>query len=162
MQALYHPDGYFRKGFLLQENGDLAYDDTLDISSLYGPLMFAELPLDDERLSSTFTKVTEQLWNTSPIGGVIRYPGDGYFLAKGQYPGNPWIVCTLWLAQYYNTAGQTEQATELLKWALDRKIHSGILSEQFDPETGESISVGPLVWSHAEFINTTLDIARIG
>jgi len=49
IQALYHPSGYFRKGFLLQDNGDLAYDDTLDISSLYGPLRFAGLEPRDPR-----------------------------------------------------------------------------------------------------------------
>jgi GH15 family glucan-1,4-alpha-glucosidase len=161
LQALYHPDGYFRKGFLLGEDGNLVYDDTLDISSLYGPLMFAQLPMDDPRLLSTFEAVKTKLWNTSPIGGVIRYPGDGYFLAKQQYGGNPWIVCTLWVAQYFNAVGNRENAEGLLEWALDRSLPSGSLSEQFDPEDGGAISVTPLVWSHAEFVNTSLDIAKI-
>jgi len=160
IQTLYHPDGYFRKGFLLEENGDLAYDDTLDISSLYGPLMFANLPLDDERLRSTFQKVVEHLADTGPAGGVIRYPGDGYFLAKPQYGGNPWIVCTLWLAQYYNAAGQHQQAQDLLAWVMARRLPSGVLGEQFDPEDGTALSVAPLVWSHAEFVNTALDLSR--
>jgi GH15 family glucan-1,4-alpha-glucosidase len=161
LQALYHPDGYFRKGFLLGEDGNLEYDDTLDISNLYGPLMYAQLPLDDPRLQGTFEAVKRELWNTSPIGGVIRYPHDGYFLEKQQYKGNPWIVCTLWLAQYFNAAGQVSSAKDLLNWALDRKLPSGSLSEQFDPDSGFAISVTPLVWSHAEFVNTTLDIAKI-
>ncbi len=161
LQALYHPDGYFRKGFLLQDNGSLSYDDTLDISNLYGPLMFAQLPLSDPRVSGTFEAVKQRLSGTSPIGGVIRYPGDNYFLAKQHYQGNPWIVCTLWLAQYFNTAGQKDQATDLLNWASARALQSGMMSEQFDPDTGYAISVTPLVWSHAEFINTALDIAHI-
>jgi GH15 family glucan-1,4-alpha-glucosidase len=161
LQALYHPDGYFRKGFLLQEDGSLAYDDTLDISSFYGPYMYAQLPLDDPRLKSTAEHVQQKLFQTSPIGGVIRFPGDGYFLAKQQYAGNPWIVCTLWLAQYFNAAGDKARADELLKWSVDRALDSGMLSEQFDPETGFAIGVTPLVWSHAEYINTALDIAKI-
>ena len=161
LQKLYHPDGYFRKGFLLQEDGTLQYDDTLDVSSMYGPLVFAELDLDDERLISTFQKITERLMNTSPIGGVIRYPGDSYFLGKSQYLGNPWIVCTLWAAQYYNCQNEIDKARNLLDWAYSRRLPSGILSEQFDPENGEDISVAPLVWSHAEFINTALDLARL-
>ncbi len=161
LQALYHPDGYFRKGLLLQADGKLEYDDTLDISSLYGPFMFADLPLDDERLTKTAEHVKQQLYNTSPIGGVIRYSGDGYFLAKPQYKGNPWIVCTLWLAQYFNATGNHEEAIGLVKWAMDRKLPSGILSEQFDPETGYAISVAPLVWSHAELINTVLDVTNV-
>ncbi len=161
LPALYHPDGYFRKGFLLQENGDLEYDDTLDISNLYGPYMYAQLPLDDARMRKTFERVEQQLFNTSPLGGVIRYPKDDYFLSKTQYAGNPWIVCTLWLAQYFNAIGEKEKSQKLLQWARDRALPSGVLSEQFDPETGSTLGVAPLVWSHAEFVNTSLDLAKI-
>jgi GH15 family glucan-1,4-alpha-glucosidase len=158
MSALYHPDGYFRKGFLLQENGDLQYDDTLDISNLYGPYMFSGLAQDDAMVTSTLKHVEEKLLNTSPIGGVIRFPGDGYFLGKSQYPGNPWIVCTLWLAQMYLSGDRIKEARDLISWAEQRALPSGSLSEQFDPENGFAIGVTPLVWSHAEFINTVLDL----
>lgn len=161
LDLLYHPDGYFRKGFLLQSDSSLAYDDTLDISSLYGPYMFAKLPLDDPKVKSTLKAVEERLLNTSPIGGVIRYPGDGYFLSKQQYPGNPWIVCSLWLAQIYNSMQEAEKARALVDWALARAHTSGALSEQFDPETGMAVGVTPLVWSHAEMINTLLDVAGV-
>ncbi len=159
--TLYSPEGYFRKGFLLQENGDLEHDDTLDISNLYGPYMYAELPLDSEEMKSTFEHVQQKLYNTSPLGGVIRYPGDDYFLSKPQYGGNPWIVCTLWFAQYLNAIGKKDEAKRLLQWASDRALPSGVLSEQFDPETGSTLGVAPLVWSHAEYINTVLDIEDI-
>ena len=161
LDALYHPDGYFRKGFLLQPDGNLQYDDVLDISNLYGPYMFAKLPLDDPRMVGTLKAVESRLANTSPIGGVIRDEHDGYFLAKTQYKGNPWIVCTLWLAQVYASAGQTEKARDLVQWSLARAQPSGALSEQFDPETGFALGVTPLVWSHAEMINTLLDLAKI-
>ncbi len=161
LTALYHPDGYFRRAFLLQEDGSLQYDDILDISSMYGPYMFARLPLNDPRMQGTFEAVKAKLWNQSPIGGVIRDEHDGYFLAKQNYKGNPWLVCTLWLSQYFNALGDTSQAKELLDWALKRTLPSGALSEQFDPDSGEAISVIPLVWSHAEFVNTTLDIFKI-
>ncbi len=161
LQALYHPDGYFRKGFLLQDDGNLEHNDMLDISNLYGPYMFANLPLDDPRMQGTFEKVKTDLFNTSPIGGVVRDTADSYFLSKTQYKGNPWIVCTLWLSQYFEALGQHDEANGLLQWALDRKLPSGVLSEQFDPDTGYAISVAPLVWSHAEFVNTALDIAKI-
>ena len=145
----------------MQPNGDLAYDDTLDISSLYGPFMYARLPLKGEQMSRMLEAVKQQLFNTSPIGGVIRYPGDGYFLGKPQYGGNPWIVCTLWLAQYFNAIGEVEEAEKLLDWAKERTLPSGVMSEQFDPETGAPLGVAPLVWSHAEFVNTVLDVADI-
>jgi len=161
MQTLYHPDGYFRNGFLLMPDGTLANDDTLDISSMYGPYMYAQLPLSNSRLSSMFEHVRERLLSSSPIGGVIRYENDNYFLAKKQYKGNPWVVCTLWVAQYFNAAGQKEEALKLLDWVIARALPSGILSEQFDPEDGAALGVAPLVWSHAEFINTVLDVHDI-
>jgi GH15 family glucan-1,4-alpha-glucosidase len=159
LDKLFHPDGYFRKGFLLQSDGSLQYEDILDISNLYGPYMYAKLPLDDPRMVSTLAAVEKRLFNTSPIGGVIRDEQDGYFLTKQQYKGNPWIVCTLWLAQYYISLGRHEEAEALVTWSLDRAQESGALSEQFDPETGFAIGVTPLVWSHAEMINTLLDLA---
>lgn len=154
-------EGYFKRGQLLQPDGSNQNNDTIDISSLYGPFMYARLPLDDARLAKTAKTVEERLLNTGPIGGVIRYTNDNYFLKKPQYGGNPWIVCSLWLAQYYQAAGRTQDAMALLQWAFDRRSPSGTFSEQFDPETGEPISVSPLVWSHAELVNTVLDLNNI-
>jgi GH15 family glucan-1,4-alpha-glucosidase len=161
LHVLYHPDGYFRKGFLLQPNGDLVFDDVVDISSLFGPYAFAGLSLSDPQVASTLKHVEKKLLNTSPVGGVIRYEGDNYFRAKRQYSGNPWIVCSLWLAQLYVGAGRREEADRLLKWVQERALPSGALSEQFDPEDGHPISVTPLVWSHAELINTALDLHKM-
>lgn len=159
LEALYHPDGYFRRGFVLEDEKNLQYDDTLDIASFFGPFMYARFPLDDPRMARMLEHVEKRLLNTAPIGGVIRYEHDGYFLMKKQYSGNPWGICTLWLAQYYSAMGQADKAQELLNWVLARAYPSGALSEQFDPETGVALSVTPLVWSHAELINTLLDIA---
>ena len=157
---LYHADGYFAKGFLLSESGELEYDNTLDISSLYGPYMYAGLPLDDERLKSTAEQVEKRLLDTSPSGGVLRYEHDSYFLTKQQFKGNPWVVSTLWLAQYLASVHRSDKAHELLNWAIGRELPSGVLSEQFDPETGAPLGVTPLVWSHAELVNTLLDLSK--
>lgn len=160
LDKLYNPDGWFRKGFLLKDSGEIEYDDTLDISSLYGPFMYAGLRLDDSRLLSTAKQVENRLLNSSPSGGVLRYEFDNYFLTKRQFKGNPWIVSTLWLAQYDAVIGETAKARELLQWALDHELPSGVLSEQYDPETGDPLSVLPLVWSHAEMVNTLLDLSK--
>lgn len=157
LELLYHPEGYFRKGLLLMDNGDIAYDDTLDISNLYGVFMFSGLHHDNEMIASTLRHVEQKLLNSSPIGGVIRFEHDDYFLAKRDYKGNPWIVCTLWLAQIYVVLERYDDAQQLIDWARARALPSGALSEQFDPENGNLLGVTPLVWSHAEVINTMLD-----
>lgn len=156
LDKLYHPDGYFRKGFLLKD-GELVNDDTVDISSLFGIFMYSGLELDDERITSTAKTVEERILNTSPAGGVLRYENDNYFRTK-KYPGNPWVVSTLWLAQYYLAVGRDDEAKGLLDWVYARELPSGVLSEQFDPEDASPIGVTPLVWSQAELINTVLDL----
>ena len=161
LEKLYHPDGYFVKGFLLSESGELEYDNTVDISSLYGAFMYAGLDYDDPRILGTVKAVEERILNTSPAGGVLRYENDNYFLTKRQYKGNPWIVSSLWLAQYYAATNNVAKAKELVDWSLARELTSGVLSEQFDPENGSSVGVTPLVWSHAELVNSLLDMSKL-
>jgi GH15 family glucan-1,4-alpha-glucosidase len=123
--------------------------------------MYAGLPLDDPRLTSTAKHVEERILNVTASGGVLRYEHDNYFLTKRNYIGNPWIVSTLWMSQYYNSTGQHQKAKELLDWSLARELPSGVLSEQFDPENASPLGVTPLVWSHAEMVNTLLDISNV-
>ncbi len=151
--------GYFVKGFLLRDDGSLAYDSTLDISSLYGPFMYSGIDPYDPRIVSTSQKVEQLILNSSPSGGVLRYDNDNYFLTKHQYKGNPWVVSTLWLAQYYLVVDKTARAKELIEWSLNRQSKSGMLSEQYDPENNLPLGVSPLVWSHAELINSLLDLS---
>ena len=70
-----------------------------------------------------------------------------------------------WQVEYgqanHIVVGEEEEARAILNWAQERTQPSGVLSEQFDPETGTPLGVAPLVWSHAEFINTALDIVKI-
>ena len=65
-----------------------------------------------------------------------------------------------WMAQYYVRTKQTDKAHHYLQWTMDHALPSGALSEQVNPSNGEIVSVTPLVWSHAEFINTALDLAK--
>ena len=73
--------------------------------------------------------------------------------------GNPWVVSSLWLAQYYVSVGRSNEAVSLFEWSIKREVSSGALSEQYDPETGLPLGVTPLVWSHAELVNTALDLS---
>lgn len=49
---------------------------------------------------------------------------------------------------------------DLLSWAAGHALPSGVLPEQINPLTGESISVSPLTWSHATYIATAHRILR--
>ena len=147
-----------RKGFLRQEDGSLRFDNTLDVSSGYGAMMYAAKVMGSHQIRSTFEAIEKILLNSAPIGGVPRYEHDSYFMSDPPYQGNPWFVTTLWLAQYYLQINRDEEAARLVEWTLSHAQPSGALSEQIEPTTGEPRSVLPLVWSHAELINTILDL----
>lgn len=148
----------YRKGYLLQEDGKLQNDNTLDISSFYAVSMFGYYE-DDAQLKSTLSAIESVLLDQSPSGGSPRYEHDHYFESLPEYMGNPWFVTTLWLAQCYVKYGQNDKAKAIVAWTLKHCLGSGVLSEQIQPKTGEPISVTPLVWSHAELINTVLDLS---
>lgn len=150
----------YRKGFYLQEDGSLAFDNTLDVSSVYGVIMFAGKDFGIEHTEKTIEAIEKELLDQSPSGGSPRYENDGYFASEPALKGNPWFVTTLWLAQYYIRTQQPDKAQHYLDWTMGKALPSGALSEQINPSTGEPLSVAPLVWSHAEFINTVLDISR--
>jgi len=75
-------------------------------------------------------------------------------------PGNPWFICTLWLADYFitraNSAADLKMALPIFEWTANHALESGVLAEQVNPYTNEPISVSPLTWSHATVVSTTI------
>lgn len=139
---------------------DILHDETIDASSFYGLFRFGVLEPDDKELKESFETFKEKLCCHTDIGGVARFEGDIYYKVTGQYPGNPWIVTSLWLAQYYIQSAKKEQdmaeVHKLLGWVADRAMTSGILPEQVNPYSGVGMSAAPLTWSHAEFVTTVI------
>lgn len=149
----------YRKGYLLQADGSLKYDNTLDMSSIYGIMMYGYRD-SSGWLDQTMTLAEKILLSVSPSGGAPRYEHDNYFASDPQYQGNPWIITTLWVAQYYIRTNKADKAKEIIDWVLQKALPSGVLPEQIHPENGSPLSVTPLVWSHAELVNTILDMAK--
>ena len=90
----------------------------------------------------------------------MRYEGDRYFRSVDGVPGNPWIITTLWLAQYYIAKAKKEsdfaEVHKWLAWAVKHASPSGMLSEQLHPYNGEQLSATPLTWSHSEYVMTII------
>ena len=150
-----------RKGYLLQADGSLQFDNTLDLSSMYGVMMFG-LHTNTDQLKQTVNKVEEILLDKTPAGGSPRYENDHYFESNPAFLGNPWFVTTLWVAQYYTRIGDIEKARHYIEWTTQNMTSSGVLPEQINPTDGTPVSVTPLVWSHAELANTILDVLKLG
>lgn len=159
---LYHPGmGRFLRGVYPARDG-LEPDFTLD-SSLYGLWAFGAFPPNDLRIEQTIEAVKEGLWARTNVGGVGRYTGDYYHRISDdleRVPGNPWILTTLWLADWYIARGlddDLQKARELIDWAVHHATSGLLLPEQVHPYTGEPLSVCPLAWSHSTFVKVVVE-----
>ncbi|MBM3498397.1 MAG: glycoside hydrolase family 15 protein [Armatimonadetes bacterium] len=141
-------------------------DATVD-ASLFGLWYFGMFPVDDPRMLATMRAVRERLWVKSDVGGVARYEDDYYHQVSrdvANVPGNPWVICTLWLAQWYiaraTSLPELDRAVDLLRWVERSALPSGVLAEQLHPYTREPLSVSPLTWSHATLVQTIGEYLR--
>jgi GH15 family glucan-1,4-alpha-glucosidase len=138
-------------------DGSVMRDDTVD-SSLFGLWYFGMLSPRDPRIESTVAAIRERLWIKTDVGGCARYESDYYQRWKdvpSSVPGNPWFICTMWLAQHGIAHAQSmkelNDVKPLLQWARDHALASGVMAEQAHPFTGVPLSVSPLTWSHGSF-----------
>ena len=156
---LYRPDaGRFARSLMPRADGSFDVDMTLD-ASLFGLWYFGALAVDDPLVTQTMQALEAGLWAQTPIGGLARYSQDGYLRVSEdtrRIPGNPWFICTLWLAEYYlacaRTADDLRPARKILEWTVERALPSGVLAEQVNPLTGAPVSVSPLTWSHSTLV----------
>ena len=130
-------------------------------SAVYGLWRFGMYQPDDPRVVDTMHAIADQLSNKANCGGIARYMDDYYFQVEHDtrlVPGNPWFMCTMWLAQWYIATAKAQEdlapAKRMIDWAVAHQLTGGLLSEQLDPHTGAALSVSPLTWSHAEYIVT--------
>lgn len=127
-------------------------DHVADASVLAGCLWCEALR--ERFLNQSVEMVENCLLMETNCRGVARYEGDYYCRVRDGYPGNPWVICTMWLARAYFMQGRVDEADDLLVWCEDLASRSGMLSEQYHPDTREPLSVCPLTWSHAEYLES--------
>lgn len=128
-------------------------DKTID-SSIYGIWHLGMLDVNDEMVINTMKAIEDRLVIKNEIGGVARRENDFYNKVDDRYPGNPWFICTLWMAQYWIMRKQIPKAVPYIKWVVDHTDITGLMAEQANPNTGHGESVKPLTWSHGEFVRT--------
>ena len=150
--------GRFHRMITVSREGEVTVDSTID-ASLSGLWLFGMFDADDPKIVSTMQQVIDRLTVKTPVGGIARYENDYYFQVSKELdkvPGNPWILCTLSIAHWYalraRSVAELQKATDILMWATERALPSGVLPEQVDPYSGRPLSVAPLTWSHAAFV----------
>ncbi|MDW8304726.1 MAG: glycoside hydrolase family 15 protein [Acidobacteriota bacterium] len=158
LENLYcHEAKRFLRSIEALDNGGFTKDYKSDASLLWLTL-FGIFDSEDEKIKQTVQAIEENLWNKTQIGGLSRYENDLYMKTSEKTTGNPWIICTLWLADYYilsaKTKSEIEKARSLIEKVASWASESGMLPEQISPFDRTPISVMPLTWSHACFIAT--------
>jgi len=159
---LYNPDKeFFYKGYVHKSadaKRDLLYDDTIDVSSFYGAFMFGLFDLDSTEVQNSFKTIQRVFRVDQEVIPLPRYEHDAYDRVEEDSMGNPWFICTLWQAQYYLETNRASEAHKIFTWVQQQMLPSGVLSEQINPYTHAFLSVAPLAWSQAEFVNTAIDL----
>ncbi|MCI4329605.1 MAG: glycoside hydrolase family 15 protein [Thermoplasmata archaeon] len=116
-------------------------------SSVLLALKLGLVAWDDPLARQTVDTVEGRLWNKT-VGGLARFEGDEYCGHE-----NPWVICTLWLAEAKLRLGDRERGRELIEWVATHATPTRLLSEQLDGATGEPKSATPLTWSHSTFVD---------
>jgi glucoamylase len=152
IKHLYDPESNrFAKAIYPDGSRDLVVDSSASAVFLYGGFDASE-----KSVEGTMDSIRDRLWIKTQVGGLARYENDEYQRVSRDVPGNPWVICTLWLARWQiacaERLGQLKEAMELLNWAVKYSLLSGVMAEQIHPYTGMPVSVSPLTWSHAEFV----------
>ncbi len=158
---LWMPDrGRFARMINRRDDGGWDVDATVD-ASLFGLWYFGMFAPDEPKMKATMEAIRDRLWVKTDVGGVARYENDYYHQVSQDVenvPGNPWFICTLWLAQWYIATAQSMEdlkpALDILNWCADHALTSGVMAEQVHPHTNAPLSVSPLTWSHATLVST--------
>jgi GH15 family glucan-1,4-alpha-glucosidase len=99
--------------------GTKTLDLTID-ASLEGIVAFEFFPVDHPMVTSTMEQVAQRLAVRTAVGGIARYEHDPFRRVTDDFeraPGNPWIPCTLWLAQYTASGRPARRPTCAPPWA---------------------------------------------
>ena len=151
-------EGRFARGLVVQD-GNLQLDRTIDASS-FATFYLGVFPAESAMVEGTMRAIRDKLWIQTEVGGVARYENDAYQRPAdigNNISGNPWLICTLWLAEHAiaraTSVAELQSALDLLRWVRSKARPSLMLPEQIHPFTGAPLSVAPFTWSHAQVIS---------
>ena len=119
-------------------------DKKLDISILGAVTPFEIFTPKEKKVLNTVERINMTL--RTYTGGYARFEQDHYM------NGKPWVIATLWMANYYIEIDEKQKAKECFDFVLKTSTKHGFLAEQIDNETMKASWVIGLGWSHAMFI----------
>lgn len=121
-------------------------DKKIDISILGSVYPFNMFKSKEKKVLNTVERMNMTI--RTYTGGYQRFEDDHY------KNGNPWVIATLWMANYYLETGENKKARECFDFVLKTSGKHGYLAEQIDNNQMAPAWVIGLGWSHAMFIIT--------
>lgn len=119
-------------------------DKKMDISIIGAVIPFKVFTAKEKKILNTVEKMNLTL--RTYTGGYTRFEGDHY------RDGKPWVIATLWMANYYLEIDENQRAKECLDYVIRTSAKHGFLAEQINNETMSPDWVIGLGWSHAMFV----------
>lgn len=107
------------------------------------------LPPDDPRWVQTVHAIAAELRRGA---AVYRYRVDDGIPG----PEGAFHICTGWLVQAYAQIGELDAARDLFEQWIQQRGPLGLMSEQFDPESGLALGNFPQAYTHLAVINAAL------
>ena len=104
---------------------------------------------DDERMLGTVAAIEEDLMDEH--GLLHRYRTDVGLdgLEGGEYP---FLICCFWLVEQYACSGRLDDAHALMAQLVGLANDLGLLSEEYDPDSGRLAGNFPQAFSHLSLI----------
>jgi GH15 family glucan-1,4-alpha-glucosidase len=126
----------------------------LDSSALLMPRV-GFLPGRDERVRGT----VRALAGLGHGGFLRRYDGDGPGPDRPGGTDGAFVSCSLWYADALAATGRRQQARETFDRVLAVRNDVGLLSEQWDPDTGRQLGNAPKAFSHVALVETAFGLS---
>jgi GH15 family glucan-1,4-alpha-glucosidase len=131
----------------------------LDASVLLIPLV-GFLPPEDERVVGTVAAIERELTRE---GFVDRYESaeqevgtvDGIHGSEGVF-----LPCSFWLVDNLFLQGREAEARTLFERLLGLRNDLGLISEEYDPETGRLLGNFPQAFTHLALVNSAFALSR--
>ena len=132
--------------------------DRLDASLLLIPLV-GFLPARDERMVGTVEAIQRDLLRD---GFVERYRADVENVdVDGLPPGEGvFLPCSFWLVAVLARLGRLDEAVELYERLLALRNDLGLISEEYDPESGRLVGNFPQAFTHLALVETAYSLRR--
>jgi GH15 family glucan-1,4-alpha-glucosidase len=129
----------------------------LDASLLMIPLV-GFLPAHDERVVGTVKAIETRLMED---GFVCRYENESS--VDGLPPGEGvFLPCSFWLVDNYALMGRQDEAEKLFERLVGLTNDVGLLSEEYDPRTGQLLGNFPQAFTHVALVNSALTLYAAG